>query len=142
MIAATTALPRILITQPDMHRLRVLLQRHQDGGSSETGELLELELDRAEVVPQAEIPPDVITMRSQGLLEDLDTGQRRTLAVVYPEESDVSAGKISVLVPVGAAMLGLKVGDTIAWPLPSGRSARLRLVAVLYQPEASGELHL
>jgi regulator of nucleoside diphosphate kinase len=63
------------------------------------------------------------------------------LTLVYPRDADGSAHKVSVLAPVGSALLGLRVGETIDWPMPGGRSARLQVLAIRYQPEAAGELH-
>ncbi|HOQ29406.1 MAG TPA: GreA/GreB family elongation factor, partial [Armatimonadota bacterium] len=81
-------------------------------------------------------PPDVITMDSQVQLEDLDTGQEMVCTLVFPEDADASQGKISVLAPIGMAMLGYRVGDVFEWQVPS-RKRRLLVKAVLYQPEAS-----
>ncbi len=118
------------------------MERFLESSRATAAEQLELELDRAVVVPQDQIPPDVVTMRSRILFEDLETGRRREATLVYPEESDVDQSRISILAPVGVAVLGLKVGDTIEWPLPNARRARLRIVEVLYQPEAAGDFHL
>jgi regulator of nucleoside diphosphate kinase len=134
--------PSICITEQDMERLRTVVERHQDGRLAPISELLELELDRAIVVTQRAIPPDVVTMRARVLFEDLETGRRREVVLAYPEEADPSASKVSVLAPVGVAVLGLSVGDVIEWPLPHGRRARLRIVDVPYQPESAGDFHL
>jgi regulator of nucleoside diphosphate kinase len=88
------------------------------------------------------MPADVVTMRARVTVEDTVNGRRRELVLVYPEEADASASKISVLAPVGVAILGLRVGDTVEWPLPNGRTTHLRIVEIPYQPEAAGDLHL
>lgn len=136
---APAATPELQITAQDMERLRLVVDRHVDGKLGPAAEALELELDRAKLVPQEAIAKDVLTMRSRALCEDLETGKTRELTLSYPNEADPAEGKVSVLAPVGLALLGLKVGDTIRWPMPNGRETTLKLVKVLYQPEASGE---
>jgi regulator of nucleoside diphosphate kinase len=126
----------IFVSDRDMARLRALVDRHDDGT-----ELLAEELDRAIVLPQDRMPPSVVTMRSRVAFEDQETGRRREAQLVYPGEADPRSAKISILAPVGTALLGLSVGDSIAWPLPR-RTAILRVVEVLYQPEAAGDVHL
>jgi regulator of nucleoside diphosphate kinase len=93
------------------------------------------ELARAEIVAPENTPPDVITMNSRAEVLDLDSGERLQLTVVFPCDADVEQGKISVLAPLGAAMLGQRVGDEFEWPVPYGRR-RLRVLALLFQPEA------
>lgn len=137
-----TPAPALRITAEDMTRLRTLVQLALEGSKAEAAEQLELELDRAMVVPQGQIPPDVVTMRSRILFEDVETGRRREATLVYPEEASIDQSRLSILAPVGVAVLGLKVGDTIQWPLPNARLARLRIIEVLYQPEAAGDFHL
>lgn len=134
--------PALRITAEDMARLRVVVERQLEGSRAAAAEQLELELDRAMVVPQGQISPDVVTMRSRILFEDMETGRRREATLVYPEESDIDQSRISILAPVGLAVLGLKVGDMIEWPLPNARLAKLRIVEVIYQPEAAGDFHL
>ena len=138
----TTATPALHITAEDMARLRSVVELHLEGSRAAAAEQLELELDRARVVPQGQIPPDVVTMRSRILFEDVETGRSREATLVYPEEASIDQSRVSILAPVGLAVLGLKVGDTIEWPLPNARLARLRIIEVLYQPEAAGDFHL
>lgn len=138
----STTLPTLRITTEDMERLRTVVERQLEGSRAAAAEQLELELDRAQVVPQDQIPPDVVTMRSRILFEDLETGRRREATLVYPEEANMEQSRISLLAPVGLAVLGLRVGDVIDWPLPNARLARLRIVEVCYQPEAAGDFHL
>ncbi|MDY7225316.1 nucleoside diphosphate kinase regulator [Hyalangium sp. s54d21] len=134
--------PAVRITTEDMSRLRTIVERYLEGSRAEAAELLELELDRASITPQHQIPADVVTMRSRILFEDVETGRRREATLVYPDEADMAQSKVSILAPVGLAVLGLRVGDVIDWPLPNGRVTTLRIVAVLYQPEAAGDFHL
>lgn len=138
----TTPAPAVRVTAEDMARLRAVVERHLEGSRAAAAEQLELELDRAMVVPQEQIPADVVTMRSRILFEDLETGRRREATLVYPDEANIDQSMISILAPVGQAVLGLKVGDEIEWPLPNARRARLRIIEVLYQPEAAGDFHL
>jgi regulator of nucleoside diphosphate kinase len=102
---------------------------------------LEEELDRAELVQQKDIPADVITMRSTVRLKDLATSEEMIYQLVFPTEANYEEGRISVLAPIGTAMLGYKRGDVIEWQVPSG-SRRLSVEEVIYQPESSGEYHL
>ena len=86
------------------------------------------------------MPADVVTMNSIASIEDV-SGETREISLVYPREADGAANRISVLAPVGSAMLGLRVGQSIAWKVPGGRALRLRVAGISYQPEASGQLH-
>jgi regulator of nucleoside diphosphate kinase len=83
----------------------------------------------------------VITMRSKARLLDIDSGKEVVYSLVFPNEADLEKGKISVLAPIGTAMIGYKVGDIIEWEVPAGLR-RLRVEEVLYQPEAAGDYHL
>jgi len=133
----------IHITQFDLERLQRLLQEAKYTGyrKSEYLEKLQEELERAEIVSPKEIPGDVITMNSIVCLVDLDTGEEETYTLVFPENADIKQGKISVLAPIGTAMLGYEVGDIFEWEVPAGKR-RLRVAKILYQPEASGDYHL
>ena len=128
----------IYVTSDDRKRLQALLSRPTEAMDRDDVSGLVSEVQRAVVVPASEIPPDVITMNTRARLLDLD--QRTTLdyTVVYPEDADFATGRISVVAPIGAAMLGYRVGDEIEWVVPSG-PRRLRVEAILYQPEAAGD---
>jgi len=130
-----------VITEKDLERLQALIDSRA-ARDADAAELLEEELTRAVVVPQSRIPSDVVTMNSRVVFEDEQTRQRREVTLVYPGAADAASQKVSVLAPVGAALLGLSVGQSIDWPLPGGRTARLRIISVLYQPEASGDFEL
>lgn len=138
--AVSASLPPICLTERDMERLRDVAQRYTSSSLSTAAEALELELDRAEVVPNDRIPDDVVTMRSRFACRQIESGKTHEFVLVYPHEADAREGKISVLAPVGLASLGLRKGSTIRWPLPDGRTTELELLEVLYQPEAAGEL--
>ena len=100
---------------------------------------LQVELTRANVVNAEELPRDVVTMRSRVLimLED----EEKEITLVYPNEANLSTGKISILSPVGTAIIGYRVGDVVNWLTPGGLK-RIRIKKVLYQPEASGDYEL
>ena len=133
----------IHITQFDLERLKTLLldARFTEYRKSEYLERLQLELDRAEVVSPQDVPSDVITMNSRVCLEDLDTEEEEIYTLVFPADADLTQGRISILAPVGMAMLGYEVGDSFEWEVPAGKR-RLRVKRILYQPEASGDYHL
>ena len=128
--------PQIYLTQGDLDRLLALVETR----SGEHIDRLEGELLRARIVPPEEIPHDLVTMNSRVVFENETTGERREVTLVYPGKADIDAGRISVLVPVGTALLGLRVGQAIDWKLPSGETQRFRIVDVPYQPE-SGSTH-
>ena len=98
-------------------------------------------LERARVVPSDAVPPQVVTMNSHVVVLDEKTGERRVLSVVYPEDADADAGRISVREEAGAQLLGATPGQTIECPLPSG-THRLRIEKVIYQPEDSLRTYL
>ncbi|MGC3985356.1 MAG: nucleoside diphosphate kinase regulator [Pseudorhodoferax sp.] len=96
-------------------------------------------LDNADLVPPAEMAPDVVTMRSRVRVADEAGTPARELTLAYPSEADAAQGQVSVLSPIGTALLGARVGEVARWTLPDGRAAALRVEALLFQPEASGE---
>lgn len=131
---------RIYITDFDKKRLEELIAVADEFGGQERKDLaaLSAELARAEVVPSKEVPPDVVTMNSKVVLRDIDTSEETTYTLVFPRNADVDAGAISILAPVGTAILGYAKGDVVEWPVPSGMR-RLRIEEILYQPEAAGD---
>jgi regulator of nucleoside diphosphate kinase len=134
----------IYITETDHERLTKLIEiaRERDGDANRKHiDSLEEELERAEVVQQKDIPPDVITMRSTVRLKDMDTSDEMTYQLTFPAEANYDQGKISVLAPIGTAMLGYRRGAVIEWEVPAG-VRRLKVEEILYQPEAKGEYHL
>ncbi|WP_300654626.1 GreA/GreB family elongation factor [Hydrogenophaga sp.] len=96
-------------------------------------------LDSLDLVPSREIPPDVVTMYSQVIVEDLDSHQRQKLTLCYPADAEPHLGFISVLSPVGASLLGQRVGATARWRTPNGDACAAEIVSLLFQPEASGD---
>jgi regulator of nucleoside diphosphate kinase len=134
----------IYITKPDHERLTKLIEiaREREGDANRKYiDSLEDELEKADVVQQKDIPADVITMRSTVRLKDLDTAEEMTYQLTFPTEANYDEGKISILAPIGTAMIGYRHGDVIEWGVPSG-VRRLRVEEVLYQPESKGEYHL
>ena len=133
----------IYVTEPDYRRLTGLIRitRDRNGVDIEYLNTLEAELDRAEIVDPKRIPANVITMRSKVRLKDLVSGESKIYSLVFPTEANFSEGKISVLAPIGTAILGYKSGDSIEWPVPSGLR-KLKVDEILYQPEAAGEYEL
>lgn len=123
----------LLITDVDLERLRPVIDQHDSPASDS----LDAELRRAVIVPQREVPADVVTMNSEVVYEDCATAARRVVRVVYPKDADARAGKVSVLAPIGSALLGLRVGQSIEWQVPNGKK-RVRVVELKYQPEAHG----
>lgn len=128
----------IHVNGPDMLRLRQLLAVAGDGSEldREHLELLRQELDWAVVVSAEETPTDVITMGTQVRVRDIGTGQRQNYTLVYPWEADLALGRVSVLAPLGTALIGHRSGDEFVWAMP-GVVRRLRIEQVLHQPEAA-----
>jgi regulator of nucleoside diphosphate kinase len=129
------------ITARDMQRLRKLMNHPDLMPQREYLEQLEQELDRAVVVESTQVPADVVTMNSTLKLVELNTGQEMVLTLVYPADALFAAGRMSVLAPVGTAVLGAKQGETIEWEVPAGKRS-FRVEDILYQPEAAGEYML
>ncbi|GMU67163.1 MAG: hypothetical protein AMXMBFR36_34370 [Acidobacteriota bacterium] len=126
------------LTAEGRKRLVALLERSTAAWDRDDVRELFVEIQRASVVPAAEIPADVITMSSRARLLDLDQGATLEYTLVYPQDADFADGRISVFAPIGSAMPGYRVGDEIEWIVPGG-PRRLRVEAVLYQPEAAGD---
>ena len=120
--------PPIVVSRRDAARLEALLDSPR--WQNATGEALLGELTRAEVVDDDAMPGDVVGMHSQVECTDENSGEKHTLTLVYPHEADAGAGKISIMAPVGSALLGLSVGQSIDWNTPQGRQLKLRVTAV------------
>jgi len=130
MNAANPSLsPAIILSQRDAARLEALLDTPGLRNTPAAISLLD-ELTRAEVVPDDQVPANAVRMESVVECEDEHGGERHLLTLVYPQDADASAGRVSVLAPVGSALLGLSVGQSIDWAAPGGRQLRLRVVAV------------
>lgn len=132
----------IFITRNDKERLLALLSVAKSINFRDRVDVngLAAELKRAFIVDAREVAGDIITMNSRAKLVDLDTGEKVTFAVVFPRDADVEGGRISVLTPLGTAMLGYRVGDEFEWKVPYGLR-RFRVSKMHYQPEAAGDYH-
>jgi regulator of nucleoside diphosphate kinase len=131
------------ITDFDARRLNAVLARYEDLPVSGRREVnrLRRELDRARIVASREVSDRVVTMNSEVVLRDLDSGQEFICRLSFPDEANVEAGRLSVLAPVGTAILGYREGNVIEWEVPAG-TRRIRIEKILYQPEAAGDYHL
>lgn len=132
---------QIVITQYDLDRLTRLVNDAIAGGTRDDLAGLIGELNRAVVVSPSEVPSDVVTMNSRVRLVDLETGDVMEMLLVFPEDADSDEGAVSILAPVGTAIIGFSQGDSVEWPTPSGLRA-FRIDAVVFQPEAAGEWDL
>lgn len=136
----TTLDTDLVMTSNDVERLRVAIAAASQGHASVA--LLREEIARAQIVTQSAIPPDVVTMNSRVKIRDLDSGKISELTLVYPRDADADSGRVSVLAPIGSALLGLHEGQTIEWPLPGNRTKRVTVLQICYQPEAAGDYEL
>ncbi|MCU6670581.1 nucleoside diphosphate kinase regulator [Enterobacteriaceae bacterium H4N4] len=130
--------PTIIINELDAERIDRLLEQPAFA-SLPVAEALNAELDRAQMCAPQDMPHNVVTMNSQVRFRDLTTGEERTRTLVYPNQMTDSATQLSVLAPVGAALIGLRAGDTIHWELPGGTATHLEVLELIWQPEAAGE---
>ena len=128
----------IVVTRPDHERLRRLVETSRARRRWEELHLIALgeELENAEVVDPGSVPPDVVTMRSRVRVLDMVSGQAATYTLCYPVEANLEAGRLSVLAPIGTALLGYREGDVVEWPVPGGVRV-LKIEKLLHQPEAA-----
>jgi len=130
------ARPSLTLTRLDVQRLERLLDTLDEATPGVLA--LQDELDRAEQIVGAEqVPAGVVTMNSRVHCREEASGKDYHLTLVYPQDAGVD-GNVSILAPIGSALLGLSVGDQIDWPAPAGKTLKLRLLSVDYQPEAAG----
>ena len=129
----------IYITRADMTRLRSLVTAVKSTRDDLTS--VRAELDQAQVMAAEDIPHDVITMNSQARLRDQATRKVMTFTLVFPENASIEHNRISVLAPIGTAVLGQRQGDELEWEVPAG-TVHLKVMKVLYQPEASMRFHV
>ncbi len=133
------ALERTL-TELDHVRLLNLRRREaRTDGSAPIAGTIDDVLDNSALVPSRQVGPDVVTMYSQVVLQDTQTGRRNTLTLCYPEDAEPAVGFVSVLSPVGSALLGLRVGSVARWSTPADDEKAAEIVAILFQPESSGD---
>jgi regulator of nucleoside diphosphate kinase len=129
--------PAIVLTSFDHLRLSGVVEAFEQRGKGDMVESLAEELDHAEIVAPDAMPDDVVTMHSRCRFVS-DSGAEQEVTLVYPGEEDVSSGKISIVTPVGSALIGLRVGQSINWQTNDGRTKKLTIKSVLWQPEAHG----
>ena len=134
---------RIFITQHDRERLTFMLDEALAGKHRDAAFLKELahELAIAETVDSKAVPADVVTMNSRVVVKDVASGETSEYTLVFPEQADVAQGRLSVVSPIGTAILGYAKGDSIAWQTPGG-PRQIKIVDIPYQPEAAGDYHL
>lgn len=128
----------ILITEKDLLRIKNILSFQK----SEEFEDLELELDRAKIISDDIVPPDLVTMNSKFKFLIVQDNKEMIIRVVYPSDANFAEGKISVLASLGSALIGLRVGQEINWMFPDGKTKTLKILEILYQPEANEHWHL
>lgn len=131
----TESLPIHVTREDKLHLKRVLDERKSDFKNRAELASLATELERATTVESRHMPRNVVTMNSQVALIDMNTFERQVFTLVFPEDADAEKNKISVLAPVGAAMLGYRIGDEFEWPVPEG-TRKFVIEKVVYQPEA------
>jgi regulator of nucleoside diphosphate kinase len=133
----------IIITSLDHARLMAILKSPSFQAGPDKEHLAELrsELDKADIVEPGQVPADVITMNSKVKVRDLKSGEVNEYTLVYPHLADITKHMISILAPVGTALLGYRAGDVIEWKVPSGMRV-LKVESVLFQPESAGDFNL
>jgi regulator of nucleoside diphosphate kinase len=132
----------VVITESDFDRLKHLVEspRYRRAGPIPLAPLRRELLD-GEVVAPTSVPKDVVTMHSRVSVRDVRAKESETYTLVYPDEANFDEGKVSVLAPMGTALIGAREGSVVSVDAPGGRR-RLKIVKVLYQPEAAGDFHL
>ena len=128
----------IFISEKDLLRIKHVLSFQR----SKEYENLEIELDRAKIVSDNEIPEDLVTMNSKIRFLNIQENKEMIITIVYPSDANFAEGKVSVLASLGSAMIGLRVNQEINWLFPDGKTKTLKILQVLYQPEANGHWHL
>lgn len=133
-------LPNIIISKTDARRLEDLLDA-VSGDNTPIADALDAEISRADIVDSKDMPKDVVTMNSKVKFKVLSNNETFCLTLVYPKDMKDSGETISILAPVGSALLGLKEGETIEWTKPGGGLLKVKIEEVVYQPEREGEMH-
>lgn len=118
--------PPLVVSQNDFDSIFALIRNLR----TEAAELLEEELGRATVVSLEQLPEDVVAMNTVVSFKDVDSGKESTITLVYPHEANIEEGKVSILAPVGSALIGLRIGESIRWPLPNGKDRNLKVTSV------------
>ena len=128
----------LLITEDNCRRLEWLVDRASSDHRLDRSSLgkLRAELQKARLVSAENVPEDLVTMNSVVRLRDLDTDEVEVYELVYPTEADIELNRVSVLAPIGLALLGYRAGDVIEWPVPVG-IRRIQVEELLHQPESA-----
>jgi len=131
---------QLFITKSDLDQLRTIVRAIWPNYNRRTKSIVDLaeKLDRASVVSPADIPPEIATMNSRFLICDLSSNKEFVYTLVFPNEANIEQGMISILSPIGAAVIGRSAGDIFECTTPLG-IARMKLIAIFYQPESSGD---
>lgn len=130
-----------MITDRDLDRILECLANYPS--EITISELWDEKFERAQIIGQQEAPPDLVTIHSK--IRCQDDGEHHIkgeLTIVYPSEANIDEGKISILAPLGVALLGARVGDVVFWQGRDGRKKNIRIDSLDYQPEANGHWHL
>lgn len=122
--------PPIVLDAAHSERLEALAAAAMRGAAADLGDRLMAEVARATVLPSGEMPADVVNIGSEVRFRDEVTGREQSVTVVLPEGADISRGRVSVLTPIGAALIGLAVGASIGWETRDGEERRLTVLAV------------
>lgn len=122
----TESLPEIYITTTDFERLSQLANHLK----SNSADMLDEEISRATIVPKDELPFAVVTMNAVVKFRDLESNRESEVTLVYPESANIDEGKISILAPLGIALIGLSLHEIIEWPVPNGQSRKLQVVSI------------
>lgn len=130
----------ITVSSRDLDRIEDLLESLPADACPGKAALL-AELDQAEVVEPREVPPTLVTMNSTVRFAIVETREEFCMTLVYPKDLNGAPDRVSVLAPVGSALLGLSVGDELDWRRPGGRHVTVKVLDVPYQPERAGEYH-
>ncbi|MDH5856319.1 nucleoside diphosphate kinase regulator [Lampropedia aestuarii] len=132
--------PPLILSSLDVERIETLLESMRTSDFANRA-ALEREIDRAEILSPESIPPTVVTMNSTVRFVIEESGEEFALTLVYPKDLQGMEDRVSVFAPIGSALLGLSVGDSLSWPAPGGKQMTVLVKEVLFQPERSGELH-
>lgn len=117
---------RPIITQTNREKIASILPIARE----DIAALLEEELERATIVSDEDLPTDVVSMNSTVKFLDLETDKESVVQLVFPQDTNIAENKISILTPVGSALIGLRVGQTINWPFPNGKVKQLKVISV------------
>jgi len=142
MISKKTSEHDTVLTGPDFDRLSSLTNSPRYRASHSTIMAgLQGDLSRGKVIASDRVPKGVVTMNSRVRVRDARTHEEETYTLVYPDAADIAQGMLSVLAPLGRALLGARAGQTISVHAPAGERT-LKVERILYQPEAAGDYHL